>query len=115
MSAADVRKALAEAATTVQGIDVAPYFVQTQTPGHGMVRMDRVDYPNPFGGLTTWQVLLVLDQDIAAGEQFLQDIVPDVVDAVREHIAVRNVVVQDLVLDVGRVPVVVITGQREEE
>lgn len=114
---ATVRQALADAASTVTGIDVAPYFRQTTKPGAGMVRHDRTTYPQGtnFGGLVVWQVVVMLPQDLAAAEKFMDEHVPQLVAAVSSEMRVTDVIPQQLALDTGAVPIVLIQGNREEE
>lgn len=109
-----VRTALADAANTVEGINVAPYFKQSTKPGSGMVRKDLVDYPNTFGGVVTWQVLVFLPQDMATAEKFLDEKGPLLVAALSPEMRVTTVTPQQLALDQGAVPIVLISGQREE-
>jgi hypothetical protein len=68
---AEVRQLLADAAGSVEGITASPYFVQDTKPGRAWVRRDRTDYPNVLGGLVTWNVVVVLPQDMAQAEKFL--------------------------------------------
>lgn len=111
-----VREALATAANTVDGVNVTPYYRQATTPGQGMVRFDRTDYPNPFGGLTTWWVVVVLPQDMGAAEKWLDKNGSALRGAVAEELAVRSMYPQQLALtDGSAVLAVVIEGQREEE
>lgn len=112
---ARVREAISAAANTVAGVNVTPYFRQVTKPGQGMVRRDRTDYPNPFGGLVTWQVFVLLPQDIAQAEKWLDENGSVLRAAVAEELIVRSMTPQQLALDSGAVPVVVIEGQREEE
>jgi hypothetical protein len=111
-----VRQALADAANTVEGLHVTPYFSQgSLRTGGGMVRKDRVDYPNPFGGVVRWQVVVVLPSDLASAEKYLDETVPQVVTAVREHLVVTDVTPAQLAIDAGTVPVALIHGHREED
>ena len=110
-----VRQALADAANTVEGITVAPYFKQTTKPGSGMVRRDRTEYPTPFGGLVTWQVLVFLPQDLAAAEKYLDEKGPQLAQALSPQMSVSAVEAQQLALDTGAVPIALIQGTREEE
>lgn len=110
-----VREELATAASTVDGIKVNPYYLQTTKAGTGMVRLDRIDYPDVFGGLVTWHVLVVLPGDIAQAEKYLEDKGPALVAALSEHMAVRTVTPQQIQIEGAQiVPVVVIAGTREE-
>lgn len=111
---AETRQALSEAASTVEGVSVSPYFRQVTKPGSGMVRRDSTDYPNTFGGVITWQVLVFLPQDMAAAEKFVDEKVPALVAALSPEMRVTTVTPQQLALDSGAVPIVLISGQREE-
>ncbi|KHL18539.1 hypothetical protein CLV56_4005 [Mumia flava] len=114
---ATVRQALATAASTVDGVDVSPYFRQTTKPGSGMVRYDRTAYPQGtnFGGLITWQVVIFLPQDQATAEKFLDEKAPLVVAALASHMRITDVITQQLALESGTVPIALIQGNREEE
>ncbi|KAA1424314.1 hypothetical protein [Nocardioides antri] len=112
---AQVRAEIAAAANTVSGINCSPYFRQSVKPGDGMVRRERTNYPNPFGGIVTWQVIVALPQDLAAAEKYLDEHLPDLVEAIQESLVVTSTTPQQLALDTGAVPVVVIEGHREED
>lgn len=112
---AEVRDKIATAASAVVGVNVTPYFRQVTKPGQGMVRMDRINYPNAFGGVVTWQVVVLLPQDIAQAERWLDENGSVLRAAVAEELVVQSMTPQQLALDTGTVPAVVIEGQREEE
>lgn len=107
------RVALADAASTVEGITCSPNFVQTTKPGDAMVRLDRIEYPNRLAGWATWHIAVVLPQDYAAAEDFLDTNVPELVLALGEEMAVNRVTPAQLALDTGTIPVVFIEGTRE--
>lgn len=109
-----MREAIAAAASTVDGVDVSPYFRQATRPGSGMVRRDRSDYPSRIGGATTWQVLVLLPQDIATAERWLDANAAALRKAVGTELDVRSVTPQQLAIDTGTVPAVVIEGTRED-
>lgn len=110
-----VREDLAAAASSVEGISVQPYFNQTTKAGSGMVRMDRTDYPNVFGGIVTWQILVMLPQDIAQAEKYLEAKAPALVAALSEHMVVRTVAPQQIQIEGAQIlPALVISGTREE-
>lgn len=115
MSALGVRTAIATAASTVAGVSVSTHFKQTAKSGDGMVRLERINYPNPFGGVVTWQVLVILPQDLATAEKWLDEKLPLLVEAVGNELVVQSATPQQLALDTGNVPCVVIEGFREEE
>lgn len=111
------REVLAAAASTVEGISVTPWFRQTTKAGQGMVRLDRrirdesgLPYFN-----NVWQVLIVLPQDIAAAEKYLEQKLDALLEALSEQMAVSTATPQQLAIDTGTVPVVVIEGTRESE
>lgn len=115
-----IRTALAAAASTVDGVHVTAYYRQVpKTAGQGMVRLDRTTYPDPFGGITTWQVLVALPQDEATAEKWLEAHQDDLYDAVSEELMIRTVIPKELIQRVGSenvsVPVVVIEGERGPE
>jgi hypothetical protein len=111
-----VREAIAAAASTVDGVDVEPYSRQATTPGQGWVRYDHTDYPNPFGGLVTWQVLVRVPTDLRAAEEWLDTNGPALRAAVAEQLIVRSMTPVQLALPDGQsLEAVVIEGQREEE
>lgn len=110
------REDIAASASTVDGITVLPYYVQTTQVGTGMVRLDRTDYPDRFGGLDTWQVIVVLPDDVAAAETYIEEKLPLLVAALRFELAVRWAEPRELVLKDGpNLPVLIVAGQRESE
>ena len=115
MSNAVTRQEIADAANTVAGIVCSPYFRQTIKPGDALVRMDRIDYPNTLSGAVTWQVAVMLPQDIAQAEEYLDEKVPALVAALGKQMIVNRVTPAQLTLDTGTVPVVFIEGTREED
>jgi hypothetical protein len=111
----EIRQALADAASSVEGINCRPNFVQSTRPGDAMVRLDHIDYPNAFGGIRTWQVAVILPQDYAAAEKFLDEKTPDLIAALGPHMQITRVTPAQLALDTATVPVVFIEGAREED
>jgi len=111
-----VRQVLAAAASTVEGVDVAQRFRQATKPGSGMVRFGGwTRSTNGFGGVNTWQVWIVLPQDLAAAESWLDDHVDELVEVLSREMVVATVTPQQWALDTGTVPIVVIEGTREQE
>lgn len=116
MNPQEIRQALADAASTVDGITCYPNFIQSTKPGDAMVRLDHIDYPNSFGGVRTWQIAVILPQDYAAAEEFLDNTIPDLVAAMQPaQMQVTRVTPAQLALDTGTVPVVFVEGIREED
>lgn len=111
---AEVRNLLATAASTQDGINVRPYFLQSTKAGDGFVRRDATNYPNPFGGIVTWQVVVVLPQDMASAEKYIDTKTAALVEAVAEHMVVRSVTPVQMTFDTAQIPCLVIEGNREE-
>lgn len=115
MSAA-VRQALATAASTVNGVFCTPYFVPGIEPGHGYVQLDRIEFPDAFGGVAHWQLFVVLPHDQAQAETWADTNRAALVNALRPHLVVTRFAVARLELDdLGFLPVVVLTGHREAD
>lgn len=115
MSRQDDRQAIADAASTVDGITCSPNFVQSTRPGDAMVRFDHGEFPNPFAQVSTWQVAVVLPQDYAAAEQFIDERVSDLCVALAGEMTITRVTPAQLALSDATVPVVFIEGVRGDE
>lgn len=110
------RTDLATAASTVEGITAHPSYVQGTDPGLTFVRLERIDYPNPFGGVAHWNVVVVLPQDIAAAERFVEDHLEPLRLALEPYLAITSAVPQRIEFPgVGVVPCVFINGHREAD
>ncbi len=110
-----VRRDLADAASSVPGIACHPYYVATTSTGHAFVRLERIDYPNKFGGVRLWNVVVLLPQDPSKAEVWLEEYLPPLREALTPHLDVTSVVPQQLnITGVGVLPCVFINGNREE-
>lgn len=110
------RTELAAAANTVTGITAHEYVVGHTDPGTVYPRLDRIEYPNPFGGVAHWNVVLVLPQDYADAERYVETTLPALKDALDPHLIITAVVLQRLQLEgVGVLPVAFINGHREQD
>lgn len=111
----EIRTALATAASTVAGVTCTPTYVQLTTAGQACVRRDRIDYPDRFGRIGHWNVVIALGQDMATAEAFFEDKVPAVAEALRPVMAIRSATLQQLKLADGTtVLAAFINGFREE-
>lgn len=111
---AQIRADLAAAASTVEGLQGHAYFLQTTEPGNVLIRLERVEFPNPFGGVGHFNVVLILPQDQAAAEKYIEEHVPGLIEAVEPHIVVTSYVPQQLeIKGLGILPTVFINGHRE--
>jgi hypothetical protein len=108
------REELAEAANTVEGLDVSPTYRQSLAPKQGLVRFARRDRPqNGFGWLETWQVWIAMAQDLYGAELALEVIQDELMDALGDVMTVTSLVPSDLVLPNNPiVPGIVVEGVR---
>lgn len=112
---AEVRELLAAAASEVEGITCSPTYVPPTSLGMACVRLDRVEYPDKFGSVVHWNVVVGLGQDQAAAETYFEAKVLAVVAALAPHMAVRSAVPQLTRLTDGTtVLTAYINGFREE-
>lgn len=110
------RSDLATAANTVDGVNVTEFWRQTAHPGQGWVRLDRTDYPDIFGGIDTWQVLIVVSTNDAVAEQWIEANIPDLLGALRHQMIVRQTSLRSYPTPEKQViPVLVIEGTREAD
>lgn len=110
------RSDIESAANSVPGIKAHDYVVGDTDPGTVYPRLDRIEYPNAFGGVAHWNVVLVLPQDLAGSEQYLEETLPALKAALDPHLVITAVQLQRLQLDgVGTLPVAFINGHREAD
>lgn len=110
------RDDLAQAASSVEGLTGHPYYVQGTDPGHTFVRLDRIAYPNPFGGIAHYNVVMVLPQDLDAAERYVEHHLPLLVEALAPHLVITEAVMQRLnITGVGDLPCVFVNGRREAD
>lgn len=101
---AEARTAIADAASSVVGVNCRPYYRQSLKPGDACVRLSvRNKAANGFGYVNTWQVWLALPQDVAAAEKWLDEHGPALEAALeREFLGgIRTVTPADLILAGG--------------
>lgn len=112
-----VRQAIADAAGTVTGVKVEPRFTPVTKVGTGCVRLDRTEYPNRFGGVDHWQVIVCLPQDLTEAEKWIDDNRLALYTAVREELVVTSITPEQVVFDYGTAPLpcLTIAGHREQE
>ena len=110
------RTDLAAAASTVEGLTASPYFTGDVEKGTVYVRLERVDYPSHVEAVAFWNVVLMLPQDLAEAEQFLEAKLPALREALAEHMAVTSARPQRLEIPgVGVLPGVFVNGHREAD
>lgn len=110
------RTELATAASAVEGITAHEYMVGDTDPGTVYPRLDRIEYPNAFGGVAHWNVVLVLPQGYADAEKYVEHKLPALKAALEPHLVITAVLLQRLQLDgIGTLPVAFINGHREAD
>lgn len=108
------REDLAAALTAVPGVNVAPYYRQNAQPGMGFIRLHaKTRDDTGMGFMDTWQAWILLPQDLAAAELWLETNLPALIAAAAPHIVITTITPSQLVLEQGTVPGVVIEGARE--
>lgn len=111
---AEQRKAIADAASTVSGVNVSPYFRQTTKTGEGFVRLDRtIRDESGFGFMDNWNVVIVLSSSISTAEKWIEDNCDALIEAISEEMVITQMLPQQLVIDNGTtLPVLFIEGAR---
>lgn len=110
------RAELATALNAVEGIRAHAYYEQGTRAGLAYVRLERIEYPNPFGGVARWSVVVILPQDLAKAERFVEDNLPALHEAVDPHLAITSAELQRINFDSsGVLLALIITGHREAD
>lgn len=111
------RDIIATAASTVDGVLCEPYFGGNTDPGGAFVKLDSTQYPNKFGGVDRWKVVLVLPQDLTTAERFADERIPALVTALLPELQItESTGVQRFdIPGVGIFLTASITGLRETE
>lgn len=108
------RTEIATVISTVTGVHCTPYHRQTTTPGEAMVRLDRRNRAeNRFGYLNTWQVVVILPQNLAQAEEWIESNGDDLIEAAETVLTVLSLVPSQLPVGTTLVPCVVLEGVRE--
>lgn len=112
-----VRQVLADAVTAVDGLVCTPFFAGQIGAGTAFVKDGGIRYPNKFGGVQTWSVVIGLPQDLATAEAYMARKVPAVVRALLPHMQVtESTGVQQLdIPGIGINLTATVTGLRETE
>lgn len=111
------REAIAAAITTaIPGVKVTAYGDQFGKIGSGYVELMRTEYPNKFGGEDYWEVLVLVPQDTAAAQKWMDEHRAAYVAAVSPAMVVTQVRPETVPQnDSQAVKVMVIAGHRESE
>lgn len=110
------RTELAAAAGTLAGLKPHPYVTSDTEPGTVFIRLDRIEYPDRFGGIEHWNVVVLLPEIRADAERYVEDVIPALTTVINRVIKVTSVVPQRIQLDgVGILPCVFLNGHREAD
>lgn len=117
MSIATTRAAIATAANASDtGVNITPKRRQNLAPLQGFVVLSRrVRPPNRLGWMDTWQVWLALPQDVAMADDWSDENLPVLLEALKGELIVTSAFVAELQPVPGApvVPGLVIEGARE--
>lgn len=109
------REEIAAAASTITGVTVAPFYRQNLKAGSGFVSLiSRARGDNGFGYVDTWGVLVAIPQDVKAAEEWLEEHLTPLMDALDAEMVVQSASPDTFTLRDGvSTNAVSITGTRE--
>lgn len=112
-----VREALAEALTALDGLTISAGYRQITNQGEGFVRFaGRVRDGSGYGYINTWEIWIALSQDVPTGETWLDDHVNEITDALSPHLMVlTGVTPAQLALGANPINGVIFAGVREHD
>lgn len=107
------REDLAAATETIAGINCTPHYRQSLKPRDAFVRLAKRT-PDPAIGFTdTWQVWVVLAQDVATAEKWLDEHLDELAAALSAEMTVTSITPTEFSLAGASVNGVVVEGDRE--
>lgn len=107
------RQDIATAANTVAGINVSAFYRQTSKVGDGWVALVGLDRDDTgFGFMERWEVQVVLHQDIATAQAWIEANTDALITALAPQLVITGLVPSTLALETGAVPGLVIEGAR---
>lgn len=107
------RELIASAISGAEGVSVTPYYRQSMKAGDGCVRLaQRNRAENGFGYMNVWQVWLSLPQDIATAEQWVEQNLDGLIEAVNTELLVTSVTPVDQMPGSNGIPGLIIEGSR---
>lgn len=108
------REDIAAAASTVDGLNVTPYYRQNLTTGNGFVRLAVRNRPsNGFGWLDTWEVWIAGPSDIEAAEKWIEAKQDALLAALKAEMHISSLTPSDLTVGNTSTPGIVVSGVRE--
>jgi hypothetical protein len=110
------REVLAAAANNAPNVTCTPTYRVATKPGSAYVRLNRIEYPNRFGGVVWWDIVVILPSDIAAAEKWIEDNALGLVQALKQELAVTAVRPERIELvDGPTLPALFVEGHRAQE
>jgi hypothetical protein len=92
---------------------VSAHYQPISRVGEGCVRLDRIEFPNGLAGRAFWQVFIVMPNDVASAERWLDFNLSQLYEAARSVMTVTSIRAVELTHDAAAVPAVCIEGTRE--
>lgn len=111
-----VRDEIAAGCTLPGVTNVTPHYRQTTKPGEGIVHLAglaRSD--NGFGYMDTWQVVILLPQDIRSAQLWMDEHLTALVVAAEEVLILTSADPAQVPMSEGTVPALVLEGVRAHE
>ena len=106
------RQELAEALTGIDGYHISAYYRQTTKPGDGFITItDLTRDTSGIGWMETWQIIIILGQDLNAAERRFENDIDTLVDTTSTILHVANVTLATLTLDTHTLSAVIIDGR----
>lgn len=107
------RDDIAAAASTVDGVKVAPYYRQSAKVGDGWVVLQRLDRDDSgLGFMESWAVMVTLAQDVKTAEKWIETRAAALAAALETELHVMALIPATLTTTKGTVPGLVIEGIR---
>lgn len=110
-----VREEISAAVSTVAGVSCLPYYRSSPGAGDASIRLAETNYPNRFGGIVTWEVVIGLPQDVATAEKWIDARAAEIRAAVADAMTVRRIYPARSTYDTTQTNVLIVEGTREED
>lgn len=110
------REDIAAAASTVDGINVSPTIRESTKVGDGWLRLNKMTRAdNGYGFINTWDIFIVVPQDNASAETWLDENAGLLEDALHRELYVTTITPTSISLETSGTSVwaVHISGTRE--
>ena len=85
------REEIAAAASTVDGVECTPFYRGAGEVGAGYVEWSRSEWPNRFGAVDFWSVVIVVPSEPDAAEHWVEDHRQALYDGISEALIVTTI------------------------